>query len=515
MTRSLSRAMAWLVLCAVPALALLPQDAETLPQFKKYFKQYKDTPTRVEAVLTLQGLEDPAVVDALLPVLKDADSEVVRAAVRVLAAFKNKEPIAALVALLKTEKTEAVRVGVLRALADGKYADVAPAVVPCLADKSWEVKRRAVQALVAAGDKGQATAIAPLCADPEPAVRNEALQALTAFQSELVVPAAVAALQDSLWQVRTTAIAALKAVRSAAAVEPLIERLAVEEGRLVPEIVETLSSLTGKELGDDVQKWRAFWTANEANYALPTVEAVAYLRGTREARTGPARTEFQKTTVTAYHGIDTPSRSIMFVIDVSGSMEALVTEKERFLAGKYPSFSRIDIVKTELIRTIDHLEPFVNFNILAFATKVDPWKKKLVPANVLNKSAAKDWAGRLIAIGGASKSDLAQVGMVGSANLELGKTNTYGALMAALNVTGGPRTGDLDYTIDVDTIFFLSDGRPTVGDFVDPDDILREVKAANDLRKVVIHTIAIGEFQKDFMRRIAEENGGVFVDLGQ
>jgi hypothetical protein len=54
-----------------------------------------------------------------------------------------------------------------------------------------------------------------------------------------------------------------------------------------------------------------------------------------------------------------------------------------------------------------------------------------------------------------------------------------------------------------------------VGDFVDPDDILREVKAANELRKVVIHTIAIGEFQKDFMRRIAEENGGVFVDLGK
>jgi len=37
----------------------------------------------------------------------------------------------------------------------------------------------------------------------------------------------------------------------------------------------------------------------------------------------------------------------------------------------------------------------------------------------------------------------------------------------------------------------------------------------NELRKVVIHTIAIGEFQKDFMRKIAERNGGVFVDLGK
>ncbi len=512
MIRTFSAAVLGLVLCLAPSFA---QDAETLSQFKKYFKQYKDTPTRVEAVLTLQGLEDPAVVEALVPVLKDAESEVVRAAVRVLAGFKAKEPAAALVTLLKSDKTESVRVGVLRALADGKYADTSPAVVPLLADKSWEIKRAALKVLVASGDASQAAAIVPLCADAEPAVRSDALEALTKFKSDLVVTPAIAALQDSVWQVRTTAITALKTVRSASSIGPLIERLAIEEGRLAPEIAVTLSSLTGKEYGDDAQKWRAFWETNAAGFTLPTPEAVAYLLGTREARTGSARPEFEKTTVSSYHGIDTPSRSIMFVIDVSGSMEALVTEKERFSAGKYPSFARIDIVKTELSRTIDHLEPHVNFNILAFATKVDPWKKKLVPANVLNKSAAKDWIKGLIAIGGASKSDLAHVGLTGSASLELGKTNTFGALMAALNVDAGPRTGGDDYTIDVDTIFFLSDGRPTVGDFVDPDDILREVKAANELRKVVIHTIAIGEFQKDFMRRIAEENGGVFVDLGK
>jgi hypothetical protein len=87
--------------------------------------------------------------------------------------------------------------------------------------------------------------------------------------------------------------------------------------------------------------------------------------------------------------------------------------------------------------------------------------------------------------------------------------------MAALAVKPGARTGEKGYAVEVDTIFFLSDGRPTVGEFVDPDDILREVLAANELRKVKIHTIAIGEFQKDFMRKIAEKTGGVFVDLGK
>jgi len=46
-------------------------------------------------------------------------------------------------------------------------------------------------------------------------------------------------------------------------------------------------------------------------------------------------------------------------------------------------------------------------------------------------------------------------------------------------------------------------------------DILREVNEANELRRIVIHTIALGEFQKDFMRRLAQENGGVFIDLGK
>jgi hypothetical protein len=195
-------------------------------------------------------------------------------------------------------------------------------------------------------------------------------------------------------------------------------------------------------------------------------------------------------------------------------MENLVVEKERFTDGNYPSMMRIDIVKTELARTIDRLEPYVQFNILAFATDVKSWKKTLVPANVINKSSARDWAMKLEAIGGSSKEDLARVGLAGSANLEAGKTNTYGALSTGLAIAGRG-TKDKNYAVAIDTIFFLSDGRPSVGDYVDTDDILREINNANDLRKVVIHTIALGEFQKDFMKRLAEDNGGVFVDLGR
>jgi hypothetical protein len=421
-----------------------------------------------------------------------------------------------MLAVLKSDKNELVRIGILRAITDARYTNLGPNAQACLTDKSWDVRRRALQALVAAKEVDVQGMVVPLCSDPEPGVRCTALDALTALGAEQVVQPAIKALTDAVWQVRKSSIAALTRVRSADAIPALINQLAKEEGLLVPEISEALANLTGKEFGSTVEKWRTWWTEVSLGYKLPTPEAVAYLRGTRDARTGGPPREYLKSGVVAYHGIDSPSRSIIFVIDCSGSMEALVTEKERFEGGNYPSFTRIDIVKTELQRTIDHLESFVNFNVLSFATDIDPWKKGLVPANILNKSAAKDWVGRLQAIGGSSKEDLASMGLVGSANLEKGKTNTFGALMAALEVKpNGPRTGDKGYAVDVDTVFFLSDGRPTVGQFVDPDDILRELGAVNELRKVVIHTIAIGEFQKDFMRKIAERNDGVFVDLGK
>jgi Mg-chelatase subunit ChlD len=84
--------------------------------------------------------------------------------------------------------------------------------------------------------------------------------------------------------------------------------------------------------------------------------------------------------------------------------------------------------------------------------------------------------------------------------------------MTALGVEEGRE--NREYETPIDTIFFLSDGRPSHGKFIEPDDVLREVRAANELRKVVIHTITLGEFEKDFMERLAAENGGTFVDLG-
>ena len=487
---------------------LVGADDEIVKEFKKYFRKYKDTPTRVEAILSLEGTETTGVVDVLVPILKDSQAEVVEASVQVLAGFETDEPRQRLFEKLEKEKKEALRLGILRSIARGAYRGGEEVLVECLEDRSWQVRRRAVQALGASGNAEVGVSVAPLCTDKEPAVRSATLEALARLRSPLVHDAARAALQDESWQVRSSAIAALGHVRKTESVGWLVDHMQQEEGRLLEDIGAALENLTGRTFGSRTELWVRFWERG-GDYQIPTDEELAKLREVQRKRA-----EQYQPTGTSYHGIETPSRSILFVIDVSGSMENEVLERERFADGDFPSFQRIDIVKTELARTIEGLEDYVKFNILAFATNVDPWKKDLVTANVLNKSSAIDWAKRLEPIGGESKMALGNVGLAGSADLSAGKTNTYGALSWALGLAGKGARED-EYEIEVDTIFFLSDGRPTTGDFIDPGDILREIGEANGLRKVVIHTIALGEFQKGFMKRLAEENGGVFVDLGR
>ena len=142
------------------------------------------------------------------------------------------------------------------------------------------------------------------------------------------------------------------------------------------------------------------------------------------------------------------------------------------------------------------------------------WKKGLVPANVVNKRAAVDWIRALVPIGGAAQGFRSRAGLAGSAGMAEGKTNTYEALMTALEA-GGRGGYDKNYRSDVDTIYFLSDGVPTAGKYLEKDDILAEVQRVNSLRRITIHAICIGEMEHHLMKALAGQNGGRFVDLGR
>jgi hypothetical protein len=513
------------LLCASCALlaasaSFAQRDDEIVREFKKYYAKFKDAPSRREAVLSLKGQEGAEVVDALVPVLKEPEPIVVDAVIEVFSGFTSEDSKLALGLALEKASANEQKAGLLQATRNGKYKVPTKTLHALVGDSNWGIRRYALQALaVCYPDAADGThdKLAAACKDGEPAVRAEALDQLTKFKSPLLVAPAIVLLGDSVWQVRLAAIRGLRTVRRNESVVPLVARMQVEEGRLVEELALALRQLTGREFGMDPPAWKQFLTEEGPGYQIPTEEGLKFLLGKRDLSTGKSTWQVENPQVGAvFGGIETSSRSIIFIIDQSGSMEAEVVERERYKDRGYPSMMRIDIVKTELQRTIERLEPNVNFNILAFATELNPWKKNLVAANLINKTAAKEWIGRLEAIGGNSKSDLVEAGLGGAANIAAGKTNTFGALMWSLNAMG-PRSKDpfsKNYQIAADTVFFLSDGRPTVGDFVEPDDILREFLEANELRQVTLHTLAIGEFEKDFMKSLADKCGGVFVDLG-
>ncbi len=487
------------------------QDDEAVKDFKKYFRKVTEPAARTEAVLTLLGVEHPSVVDALLPVLRDKDPDVVRAAARVLSGFESRPPIDRLIEVFAGSKKDEEQLGLLAAMRAGGYSGLGEAVLEVLTSKSWELRRSATLALAAGGDASVAPLLVPLAADKEPAVRCAVIDSLAALGAPETLEVARAQLADETWQVRSSAILALGRVRHKDSIPLLIQRLGEEEGRLVVDVGNALDSITGRTFGTRLELWTRFWETYADRYEIPSDEELTKLREA-QART---KAQYSIQNSASFHGVETPSRAILFVIDVSGSMEDLVVEKERFEGGHYPSWARMDIVKTELANTIESLESYVEFGIISFATETDRWKKKLVPANVINKESALDYVRRLEPLGGNSKIDLAEVGLGGSANLGAGKTNTYGALSLALGLEDEKGKPNDEYLGDVDTIFFLSDGRPTHGKYIEQKEILERVTEANSIRKIALHTIAIGNFDKVFMSSLAKLNGGVFVDLGK
>ena len=91
-----------------------------------------------------------------------------------------------------------------------------------------------------------------------------------------------------------------------------------------------------------------------------------------------------------------------------------------------------------------------------------------------------------------------------------GGTNVFDAL---IHVLEGSDVGyGTEASTDVDEVFVLSDGQPSAGLLTDPVEILRVVREINKIRKIRIHAVFAGEGSgADFMRKLAEENGGVFV----
>jgi HEAT repeat protein len=332
--------------------------------------------------------------------------------------------------------------------------------------------------------------------------------------------------EDRTWEVKLQALRGLEKAGTEETVGPLIEllgRFRADEGRLKDQVLAALRKLTGVEiLSDDPNAWKAAWTAKKAG------------QEPAEGQTIAEPTEF--------YGLRTRSTRIVFVLDRTGSMMAPGSEPARSVfklpaetvgGEKEPpaekaareecariqkrwaerkAATRMDVAKKELIGTVYVLHPKVHFNVVWYESVPKPWKPELVPASWPNKLDCLKEADRLEASGPTNIWDALEMAFK---MLEAGSRRDVVALDKKANYAtslGG-----------ADTFFLMTDGQPNEGRIADPAEILSELRKVNQLRKVTVHTVCVGDPVAGgdpkagpdpvFLKKLAEENGGDFVHI--
>ncbi len=488
--------------------------ADAVKEFKRFFRKFKEVPQQVEAVRTLEGMESADAADELVDLLDHKTPDVARAAYEVLITYEATETFAKHLAGLVDMKDAGAQARLIRVFGQAGLRDALPAMLEVAGGKRVgdEVRYAIAKSMIdLKATEAAEQVVAPLLADGNPLLRMVGAEMVDVLRLRGHGAELVPLLDDSTWQVQSAAVKALGSIRYQDGVTPLID-LMEKGGRTEEECADALFSITGMDFGTDIESWRSTWDRlmSIEGWRIPTDAELEKAKASRkryDALYGRREGE-----VPTFGGIPTSSTRILFIIDVSGSMSDLVVDKSRFDA-EYEDYEKLTIVKTELQRTIDSLTDNTLFNVVAFATDVDTWKRSPVQANIVNRSSAKEWVRKLRAIGGIQDQE------AGSADLAAGKTNTFKALMYPFGVDpdarrpAGGEEGAMENPID--TVFFLSDGRPSTGKHTDVQTILDEVLRLNERYRMVFHTIAIGQFQKSFLQTLAEQNGGVFVDLGQ
>lgn len=301
----------------------------------------------------------------------------------------------------------------------------------------------------------------------EPEMRNTALVMLSEYgKSQL--PTIVAALDHELWSTRLVSLKCIEKMGIGSAVGEVIARMEIQTGRMKVEFGASLFRMTGELYGSRYQPWKAWWEDKGGNNYKMITESKLKLRiEEREIR------KLKELTSARFFGIQIDSERVVFIIDVSGSMSELTRGKYIGAKGE----PRMNLATRELNKCLDQLSQESFFNIVPFSSDVAPYSKDIVQWTPEALVDAKSFVSKLGAGGG---------------------TNLFGSLEFVFE---DPQ---------VDTIFILSDGEPSVGRIQDSSGIRSEVAKWNKNREVKIHSIAIGG-SLQVLEWLAEDSGGTYV----
>jgi len=452
-------------------------------------------PVRLAAAI--RGLGPPADADTvrdLFAALAAHDDDLVRETV-FQALLKSKPGPArdAIPALGLVHANSMARAYAARACRRLRLKGARDALRKALGDADWFVRSEAALATAAIRDYDGQAAIRKMVEGPAPKARIGAMDALRLFGEDvnpICVPVIARNLSHSDWQVRVACCQALADLGDARAVGPLVGRMQKEAGRVAEEIRIALRAITGDDLGLKPEHWKDWWEREEARVKQ---------RGGFITRPKPKKDDEESRyaeEVPQYYGVKLFSARVGFILDTSGSTDrkfALDTARESRLHGQYENETVLGICQGEIINSLRTLDPRTRVSVVAFGTAVFRWKKGTVPLTAGHRNSAE--------------------GFVKSKH-PAGETNFYGALASVLDLekNGRHRSGFRDTP---DTITFLTDGSPTVGDITDADTLLDWYTELNRYARMKTHVFAFGSLGVDekLLAGMARRNGGRFVQI--
>jgi hypothetical protein len=369
-----------------------------------------------------------------------------------------------------------------------------------LEDKNWYAR---AEAAVACGMMKDVKALPGLrkmvISDPSEKARMGAMDALAMYHEEasMAVPLIAKHLEHAQWQLRICAAEALGEIGSMEAVDPLINRMIQESGRVREDIYDALKKLSRDDLGRKPENWKTWWDRQKAmtpNGLPARPPAPDEKKKPKWDPNDPHATH--DAGPPPYFGLEIYSNRVGFVFDTSQSMGTLFTPDKsaaKALTREYVGRDKLTICKEEIAQALSGLDPRAHFNLVAFGTAIRSFKQNPVPASPSNIQAAVDFMRTLPAAG---------------------ETNYYDALKAALDIGAEPDTNP-NLKATPDTITFLTDGVPTKGDMIDGDTLIEWYTGLNRYSRVKTHTITFGDIGIDrlLLKSMAERNGGTYTEV--
>lgn len=401
--------------------------------------------------------------------LQDSDAETVRLAL-MAAAYRGDDGLKAQVAALPVAGPAAAgavllyRVRTGDALADDEASSLFAAALRGspgphsgggLADFSLDLPGGVMACQAAALWKGGRTLVPQLHAAlsaPDQRIQVEAVRAIGTIGAPDSVPVLIQRLGNCSWPVLVEVTKALGAIPDARSIPPLLARLRSERGRFRLDLVYALSSIAGEQKGPTAEAWERWWRQAAMTFRPNSEATQAFRKAMRVQDMGVP-------SLGRFYSLPIYSERICFVVDSSQSMRG----------------ERMASLRANLTQAVQTLEDHVAYNIVNFGGVIEAMRQ-----------------GSLLREKRSAYRRIEDMGYTSG-------TRSYDAMEVGARME------------EVDTIYFLSDGKPTPSQVSEWNEIRRAIVLCGRHRPLAFYVVEFNlEGNTVPMVEMSDENYGLY-----